>query len=141
LCRKKILSNSHHHKLVQSHWTYTESGTLMSSHCKVQSSTPSKIRQHTNCSTKLPIILSWNSLKILVRKRLPDRSELLICFTICDSKNGCDSLNQERLRKFECVCINLLHVHLMRLNPKCQSQHRWCRKKRREPGMLLSNFF
>ncbi len=83
----------------------------MSSHCNVWSNAPSKIHKHTNYSTIFPIILSWNSLKILVQERLPDWGELLICYTVFDSKKGCYSLDQERLHKFKCVSINLLDTH------------------------------
>jgi hypothetical protein len=66
----------------------------MRSHFNVRSNAPSKIRQHTDRSVIPPIILSWNSLEILVQKRLPNWGELLVCYTICDSKKGSFSLNK-----------------------------------------------
>ena len=93
------------------HRTNNESDTKMSSHCSVRSSTPSKISQNANCSAILPLVLSWNSLTILVQEKFPNRSELLVCFTIYNFKTGCDYLNQERLCKFECISINLTDIH------------------------------
>ena len=107
---------------MQSHRTNTKSGTLMSSHCNVWPNATSKIRQHSNCSAILPVILSRDSLKILVQKRFPHWSKLLICFTICNSKKGCNSFDQERLQEFKGFSINLLKIHSKILVPRLVTQ-------------------
>ena len=68
-------------------------------------------RQHSNCSVILPVVLSRDSLKIFVQKRFPHWSKLLIYFNICNPKNGSNLLDQEGLREFKGININLLDVH------------------------------